>query len=433
MHNHSASLDVDGDRPEHSIDCQNPFSLSLSVPGKVILFGEHSVVYGKLAIAASLGLRTKFSFREYKPNEIGNNKVYINLKSINLMLYYYFDVRSTNCTEKINPSLSKNVTLDEPETANHEQFRTIIDDFIKKNNTSTPLSQVQYNALYSLFYLLIVMVGSSNIDIKPFHFDVETDVTISAGLGSSASLMVGISAVFFRYIQYKILKKDNKEDTVKDISKKDLDLISRWAFSAEKIIHGTPSGLDNTICTFGSVVEYRKNSSMKLMEMHHKLKVLLINSNVPKDTKALVAKVAALKQKYPTVVDNILVAMDNISNTAAQELVKLDETYSSKKLATDERDCEVGKIYNRLEDLVDFNQNLLRSLQVSHPSLETICGILADGGLHGKLTGAGGGGYAFAIVPPNFNKNISNIIEVLNSHGFDAKLTDLGGPGLTFT
>lgn len=191
------------------------------------------------------------------------------------------------------------------------------------------------------------MVGCSGIDIKPFHLAIETDVTISAGLGSSASLMVGISAVFFRYIQYKFMKK-NKENTLKDISKEDLDLISRWAFAAEKIIHGTPSGLDNTICTFGSVVEYRKNSSMKLMEMRHKLKVLLINSNVPKDTKALVAKVAALKQKYPTIIDNILEAMDNISNIAVQELVKLDETYSSENLTTEECDSEVSEIYNRL-------------------------------------------------------------------------------------
>jgi mevalonate kinase len=36
--------------------------LSVSAPGKVILFGEHAVVYSKRAIAAGISLRTTISF-----------------------------------------------------------------------------------------------------------------------------------------------------------------------------------------------------------------------------------------------------------------------------------------------------------------------------------------------------------------------------------
>ena len=47
-----------------------------------------------------------------------------------------------------------------------------------------------------------------------------------------------------------------------------------------------------------------------------------------------------------------------------------------------------------------MNQHHLEVLGVGHPSLNTVYSIAARHGLHAKLTGAGGGGCAFALIPP---------------------------------
>ena len=63
-------------------------------------------------------------------------------------------------------------------------------------------------------------------------------------------------------------------------------------------------------------------------------------------------------------------------------------------------ECEIGGYYQRLEQLIDYNQKLLESLGVSHPSLEKVVSLSSDHDLHGKLTGAGGGGFAFVLLTP---------------------------------
>lgn len=69
---------------------------------------------------------------------------------------------------------------------------------------------------------------------------------------------------------------------------------------------------------------------------------------------------------------------------------------------------------------------------MSHSKLDEACQILTEAGFHGKLTGAGGGGFAICMVSPmTENSIIDKVIEDLNSKGFVAVLTDLGGSGVS--
>ena len=52
--------------------------ISVSAPSKVILFGEHAVVYGMTAVAASLGLRTRMRIRPH------TSKIIINFPDVEL-------------------------------------------------------------------------------------------------------------------------------------------------------------------------------------------------------------------------------------------------------------------------------------------------------------------------------------------------------------
>jgi mevalonate kinase len=64
------------------------------------------------------------------------------------------------------------------------------------------------------------------------------------GLGSSAAFNVSIVAGLVKLFEI--------EDPVSH------NFINAWAFQAEKVMHGTPSGIDNTVSTFGGTLTLTK-------------------------------------------------------------------------------------------------------------------------------------------------------------------------------
>ena len=68
---------------------------------------------------------------------------------------------------------------------------------------------------------------------------------------------------------------------------------------------------------------------------------------------------------------------------------------------------------------------------MSHVLLEKIYDVSAQYGLHSKLTGAGGGGYAYTLVPPGFSpEQLAAYWEEIQNEGCSVSDVIIGGPGL---
>ena len=64
-----------------------------------------------------------------------------------------------------------------------------------------------------------------------------------------------------------------------------LPVVNGWAYAAEVVIHGSPSGLDNTTSCFGGAVRFRKGEASFTNIPHSDLpemKILLTNTKVPR-------------------------------------------------------------------------------------------------------------------------------------------------------
>ena len=85
--------------------------------------------------------------------------------------------------------------------------------------------------------------------VSGVHITVKSQLPTSAGLGSSAAFatcLVASLLICFGHIS----SPDNSDGSV-HLTDRDLQLINQWSFMAEKIIHGRPSGIDNSISTYG--------------------------------------------------------------------------------------------------------------------------------------------------------------------------------------
>jgi len=215
-------------------------------------------------------------------------------------------------------------------------------------------------------------------------------------------------------------KEDKREFFLTD---EDKDVINNWAFQGERIIHGTPSGVDNTVSVHGGVIQFKRGEDVKILNQLPPVKMLITDTKVTRSTKLLVAHVAELKNNFPGVVNPIIAAIDGIAKKLAALIIEIQDL--------SDPEASSKRFFDTFKFLVDMNQYLLCGLGVGHPTIDKIQSTAKEYGLPSKLTGAGGGGCVISLLPPGISaEKIAELEGKLQKMGFETLNCTVGQQGL---
>jgi mevalonate kinase len=215
-----------------------------------------------------------------------------------------------------------------------------------------------------------------------------------SGIGASAASSVAIARAIAEEFEL-----DLSDEKINDV-----------AYEAEKSYAGTPSGIDNTAATFGGLIWFKRNLSggrntMERLNIREPVEVVIGNTGIVADTKAMVAGVGERKKKYPKKYDTLFKQAEELAFTARKTLERFDLR-------------KVGELMNK-------NHRLLQEIEVSCKELDYLVKLAREQGAFGaKLTGGGGGGCMLALTP---GKDLQDAIaSAMEQQGFKVLKTKIG-------
>jgi hydroxymethylglutaryl-CoA reductase len=226
---------------------------------------------------------------------------------------------------------------------------------------------------------------------KQIRIEVFPDVPRGVGLGGSAALAVAIVRALDSHFRLGLSDAE----------------VNELAFLSEQTAHGSPSGIDNTLATYGQPLVYRRGTPplVELLNIPQPLHVVVGMTGNEGLTARTVANVADARQRNPRLYEKIF---DDIDALVLQAVAAIQDNHAET-----------------LGDLMNINQGLLNALQVSTPELERLIDIAREAGALGaKLTGGGGGGAMIALC----DGDTVPVRAALERVGFRTLAFHLGGP-----
>ena len=304
-----------------------------SAYGKIILLGEHAVVYGRPAIALPIPIAVEATVRKEGDG-------------INVLI---------------------------PRWGIEQRVRTATPGFA--GIIATMLSRLG--------------LAEQNTTIEVFPH-----IPRAMGLGGSSALAVAILRAV---------------DHAYDLNLSD-GRINELAFECEKTAHGTPSGIDNTVATYGTPLLYQRNqdqdqqqAKFKTINLGQSLELVIGITGKESLTADTVARVRASWQQYPDRYDSIFDQIGQLTELGHDAL-------------QEGRLAELGELMN-------LCHGYLNALQLSTPELEELVHVARKHGAIGaKLTGGGGGGSMIALCPDAS----STVQQAFESAGYKAIPITLG-------
>jgi len=213
-----------------------------------------------------------------------------------------------------------------------------------------------------------LLLDELGIDDRNWCISVESRLPFGKGLGSSAAIAVAIVRAFDKALGLGL----------------DDERINAVAFESEKLAHGTPSGVDNTLSTFAKPMLFRNDGALQIDSLDIRLSPPLVIAwgDETGRTSEQVAGVRERHERFPGQFDALFDEMDRLSRQGAQLLQ--------------------AARWEELGALMNICHGLLNAIGVSTPSLERMVSLARQSGAVGaKLTGAGGGGSIVALCPGN--------------------------------
>ena len=301
-----------------------------TAPGKVIITGEHAVVYGQPALAAAINrlstAKVTWHANTSLPQaSLSNTSVTLSMPQMNVQ----------RCL-----SILELKQLAEQVAAKHAGF------LAGKADLSDLFQQPEDLLLAALGYAINAYALS--ID-QSLTIELQTDLLLGGGMGSSASLVAAFLAAFL---------------TACNISFTQQKLVAQ-VLIAEHWQHGRSSGLDPQVCVQGGVQSFQQGQAKTLAVVTPE-NLYLVTSGRPQSSTG--DCVEAVRQQQ-------------CSSEFWQQFGDLEAAF--------EVALNNGDAANSFVDLLQANHRLLQSLQVVPMPVAAFITAVAQMGGAGKICGAG--------------------------------------------